>query len=88
MQSVFSLEEIGQMLDMKPSDVEKEIDNGDLGYTFEEGEKKVTLYDLEKYMGAERTREITREFFQQQNQDWSPASVTVFTTLWLLLLVG
>lgn len=66
MRSMFSIEEVGQMLDMNPSDVESEIDDGNLGYTFEEGEKKVTLYDLEKYMGAERTREITQEFFQQE----------------------
>lgn len=66
MRSMFSLEEVGQMLDMNPSEVESEIDDGNLGYTFEEGEKKVTLYDLEKYMGAERTREITQEFFQEE----------------------
>lgn len=69
MRSMFSLEEVGQMLDMNVSEVEDEIEKGHLGYTFEDGEKKVTLYDLEKYMGAERTREITQEFFQQQEQD-------------------
>lgn len=66
MRSKFSLEEVGQMLDMKPSEVEDEIDDGYLGYTFDDGEKKVTLYDLEKYMGAARTRKITQEFLQQQ----------------------
>lgn len=69
MRSMFSIKEVGQMLDMKPSEVESEIDNGNLGYTFDDGVKKVTLYDLEKYMGAERTRKITQEFFQQEEQD-------------------
>lgn len=64
MRSKFSIEEVGQMLDMKPSEIEDEIDDGYLGYTFDNGEKKVTLYDLEKYMGAERTREITQEFLE------------------------
>ncbi len=66
MRSKFSLEEVGQMLDMKPSEVEDEIDDGYLGYTFDNGEKKVTLYDLEKYMGPDRTRKITQEFLQEQ----------------------
>lgn len=69
MRSMFTIEEIGQMLNMKPSEVESEVDDGNLGYTFDDGEKKVTLYDLEKYMGVERTREITQEFFQQQGQN-------------------
>lgn len=66
MRSKFTLEEVGTMLDMTPDQVEKEIDAGHLGYTFENGEKNVTLYDLEKYMGAEQTRKITREFLQDQ----------------------
>ncbi|MDZ7692521.1 MAG: hypothetical protein U5K69_15545 [Balneolaceae bacterium] len=66
MRSKFSIQEVGKMLDMKPSQVEDEIDDGYLGYTYEDGDKKVTLYDLEKYMGAERTREITREFLQHK----------------------
>lgn len=65
MRSQFSIDEVSEMLDMKPSEVEDEIDDGYLGYTFDNGEKKVTLYDLEKYMGPERTREITQEFLQQ-----------------------
>lgn len=64
MRSMFSLEEIGSMLDMDLNDVEKEIDNGYLTYTFHKGEKRVTLYDLEKYMGEEQTRKITQEFLQ------------------------
>lgn len=67
MRSMFTLEEVGTMLDMTKDQVKKEIDGGHLGYTFENGEKKVTLYDLEKYMGAEQTRKITREFMQSQN---------------------
>lgn len=67
MRSKFSLEEVGKMLNMTEDQVEKEIDGGHLGYTFEDGEKKVTLYDLEKYMGAEQTRKITQEFLQDQS---------------------
>lgn len=67
MRSMFTLEEVGTMLDMTKDQVEKEIDGGHLGYTFENGEKKVTLYDLEKYMGAEQTRKITQEFMQSEN---------------------
>lgn len=67
MRSMFTLEEVGTMLEMTKAQVEKEIDGGHLGYTFENGEKKVTLYDLEKYMGAEQTRKITQEFMQSEN---------------------
>lgn len=67
MKSQFSLEEISEMLDMKLSEVEKELENGQLGYTFTDGKKMVTLYDLEKYMGAEQTRKITREYLQNQD---------------------
>lgn len=64
MRSKFSLEEVGEMLDMKTSEVEKEIESGHLTYSFHEGEKKITLYDLEKYMGAEQTQKITQEYLQ------------------------
>ncbi len=62
MRSMFSLEEVGEMLDMKTSEVEKEIETGHLTYSFHEGEKRITLYDLEKYMGAEQTRKITQDY--------------------------
>lgn len=65
MRSMFTLDEVGIMLDMTTDEVEKEIEGGHLGYTFENGEKNVTLYDLEKYMGAEQTQKITREFLQE-----------------------
>lgn len=71
MRSMFTLEEISEMLDMKYSEVEKEIEGGHLSYTFHEGEKRVTLYDLEKYMGAEQTQKITREFLQAKNEQAS-----------------
>jgi hypothetical protein len=67
MRSMFSLEEVGEMLDMKTSDVEKEIASGHLTYSFHEGEKMITLYDLEKYMGAEQTRKITSEYLEKQD---------------------
>lgn len=66
MRSMFSLEEIGEMLDMDTDEVEKEIEDGHLSYSFHEGEKRVTLYDLEKYMGEEQTRKITQEYLQNQ----------------------
>lgn len=62
MRSTFSLEEVGKMLDMEPEKVQKEIEDGHLTYSFDEGKKRISLYDLEKYMGAEQTRKITREF--------------------------
>lgn len=67
MRSMFTLDEVGTMLDMSTDQVEKEIDGGHLGYTFENGQKKVTLYDLEKYMGAEQTQKITSEFLQEND---------------------
>lgn len=67
MRSMFSLEEIGEMLDMDTDEVEKEIEDGHLSYSFHEGEKRVTLYDLEKYMGEEQTRKITQEYLQNQD---------------------
>jgi len=66
---MFSLEEVGEMLDMKTSDVEKEIESGHLTYSFHEGEKMITLYDLEKYMGAEQTRKITSEYLEKQDTE-------------------
>lgn len=58
MRSMFTVEEVGTMLDMKVNQVKKEINNGQLSYTFKDGEK---------YMGADQTRKITREFLQTQN---------------------
>lgn len=65
MRSMFSIEEVGEMLKMEPSEVEKELESGRLTYTFHDGEKKVTMYDLEKYMGADQTQKIVREFLQE-----------------------
>ena len=69
MRSMFSLDEVGEMLDMKTSEVKKEIESGHLTYSFHEGEKRVTLYDLEKYMGADQTRKITQEYLENQDAD-------------------
>lgn len=66
MRSMFSIEEVAEMLDMKTGEVEKEIDTGHLTYSFHDGEKRITLYDLEKYMGAEQTRKITRDYLESQ----------------------
>lgn len=69
MKSMFSLEEVGEMLDMKTSEVEKEIQTGHLTYSFHDGEKRITLYDLEKYMGAEQTRKITQDYLENAESD-------------------
>lgn len=53
------------MLDMSVSEVQQEIENGYLNYSFQYGEKKVTLYDLEKYMGAEQAQKITRAYINE-----------------------
>lgn len=69
MKSMFSLEEVGEMLDMKTSEVKKEIETGHLTYSFHDGEKRITLYDLEKYMGAEQTRKITEDYLSDKESD-------------------
>ncbi|MBN2732186.1 MAG: helix-turn-helix domain-containing protein [Balneolaceae bacterium] len=66
MRSMFTLKEVAEMLDMSVSEVESEIDNGYLSYSFENGKKRVTLYDLEKYMGAEQTRKITQDYLSTE----------------------
>jgi len=66
---MFSLEEVGEMLDMKTSEVKQEIESGHLTYSFHEGEKHITLYDLEKYMGAEQTRKITQDFLADKKSE-------------------
>jgi hypothetical protein len=68
MKSTFTLPEIAEMLDMSVEDVEEEIDSGHLSYTFQDGEKKVTLYDLEKYMGPEQTKNITNDYLNVEEQ--------------------
>jgi hypothetical protein len=68
MKSTFTLPEIAEMLKMSVDDVEEEIDSGHLSYTFQDGEKKVTLYDLEKYMGAEQTKNITDDYLSDEEQ--------------------
>lgn len=67
MRSKFSLEEVGEMLDMKTNEVEREIESGHLTYSFHNGEKMITLYDLEKYMGEEQTQKITQEFLDNNS---------------------
>ena len=66
MKAKFTLQEIGEMLEMSVAEVEEEIDNGHLNYSFDDGEKRVTLYDLEKYMGAEHARKITQEYMSEK----------------------
>lgn len=62
MRSMFTIPEVAEMLDMSVVEVKSEIDKGYLSYSFEKGEKRVTLYDLEKYMGPEQTRQITTDY--------------------------
>lgn len=68
MRSMFTIEEVADMLDMSASEVESEIDNGYLSYSFESGQKRVTLYDLEKYMGPEQTRQITTDYLNAEEK--------------------
>jgi hypothetical protein len=68
MRSMFTIEEVAQMLEMTKKQVDSELDTGQLGYTYEDGEKRVTLYDLEKYMGAEQAMKIAREFLAEENE--------------------
>ena len=68
MKAKFTLQEVGEMLEMSVSEVENEIENGYLNYSFEQGEKYVTLYDLEKYMGAEHAQKITREYLNTKSE--------------------
>lgn len=66
MRSMFTIPEVAEMLDMSVAEVESEIDQGYLSYSFEKGEKRVTLYDLEKYMGPEQTQQITTDYLNAQ----------------------
>lgn len=66
MKSKFTLNEVGSMLNMTIEEVEKRIEEGHLSYSYSDGKKVITLYDLEKYMGAQQTRKITTEFLQSQ----------------------
>lgn len=68
MKSMFSLQEVGEMLDMSVDEVRGEIEQGYLNYSFENGKKMVTLYDLEKYMGAEQTRQITQAYLNGEEE--------------------
>lgn len=62
MKSRFTLEEVSQMLDLKPHQVRNEITTGSLGSEYHNEELVVTLYDLEKYMGPEHAMMVAREF--------------------------
>jgi hypothetical protein len=64
---MFTLNEVGRMLNMTTDEVEEKIDEGHLSYSFSGGEKKITLYDLEKYMGADQAWKITDEYLKNNN---------------------
>jgi hypothetical protein len=59
---MFTLNEVGTMLNMSEKELEEIIDDGHLNYSFNDGEMIITLYDLEKYMGADQTKKITDEY--------------------------
>lgn len=65
MRSMFTVKEVGEMLDMTPDQVKSELSSGHLGYTYKDGEKRITMYDLEKYMGEDQMLKIVREFLSQ-----------------------
>ena len=66
MRSMFTIEEVAEMLDMKTGQVENELDGGHLGFTYQDGEKRITMYDLEKYMGEQQMLTIVREYLSQK----------------------
>ncbi len=68
MKSKFTFEEVSEMLDMSTDQIESEIESGSLGFTYDEGEKMITLYDLEKYMGSEQTMKIVREYSSEREE--------------------
>lgn len=67
MKSKFTYEEVAEMLGMSIDELESEIDSGDLGFTYDDGKKMITLYDLEKYMGSEQTMKITQEYLSENS---------------------
>ena len=67
MKSKFTFEEVSEMLGMTIKQLESEIDSGNLGFTYDDGEKMITLYDLEKYMGSEQTMKITQEYLSEKS---------------------
>ena len=67
MKAKFTFEEVADMLGMSMKDLQSEIDSGDLGFTYDDGEKRITLYDLEKYMGGEQAMKITQEYVKENS---------------------
>jgi hypothetical protein len=67
MKSKFTFEEVSEMLGMTIKQLESEIDSGNLGFTYDDGDKMITLYDLEKYMGSEQTMKITQEYLKENS---------------------
>ncbi len=55
------------MLNMSEKELEEIIDDGHLNYSFNNGEMIITLYDLEKYMGADQTQKITAEYLSNSH---------------------
>lgn len=68
MRSMFTVEEVSEMLDMTEKQIESEMSSGELGFTYDDGIKKITLYDLEKYMGGDQALKITREFLRKKSE--------------------
>jgi len=52
------------MLDLKRKDVLSEMRSGHLGYTKDDDNQIITLYDLEKYMGEEHTKLVVEDFLK------------------------
>jgi len=67
MKSQFTIDEVSEMLDMKRKDVKSELRSGNLGYIFTDDDvQKITLYDLEKYMGSDHARVVVEEFLSEE----------------------
>ena len=68
MRSQFTIDEVGEMLNLNRREVEEEITNGHLTYTHSDGKRVITLYDLEKYMGSEIAMNIAMEYIRNQKE--------------------
>lgn len=64
MKSQFTESEVTEMLDISKKELLKKLRSGQLGYSVDDdtGKRKITLYDLEKYMGSDIAMKVVKEF--------------------------
>jgi len=70
MKAQFTESEVAEMLDMSKKELLKELRSGQLGYSVDNktGRRRITLYDLEKYMGSEHAMMVVQEFLGDQQE--------------------